>query len=142
MSKTSTRKFWKYIKKFNNNKSKNLNNINLDEFSRYFENIYNTPHNEYNSETFTYEVLHVDQLDSPFTIDEIQKKTLRCLERNNSSDLNNIVADFFIDANTFISPYLCIIFNKIFDTGIYPQSWSKGFIVPVFKKVTHLMIEA
>jgi hypothetical protein len=27
-----------------------------------------------------------------------------------------------------------ILFNKIFDTGIYPESWCKGTIVPIYKK--------
>lgn len=41
---------------------------------------------------------------------------------------------FFIDTVDFISPYLCTIFNKIISSGVYPKSWSKGVIVPVFKK--------
>jgi len=44
------------------------------------------------------------------------------------------VADFFIDCNEFISPYLVKIFNYIFDKGIYPETWCYGAIVPIFKK--------
>jgi hypothetical protein len=56
------------------------------------------------------------------------------LKRNKCCDLNNNVADFFIDANDFISPYLCIIYNKIYNTGEYPSDWCKGYIVPIHKK--------
>ena len=30
--------------------------------------------------------------------------------------------------------YLHILFNKIFDTGIFPDTWGDGFIVPLHKK--------
>ena len=35
--------------------------------------------------------------------------------------------------NSLIS-YLHTLFNKIFDTGIFPDSWGDGFIVPLHKK--------
>lgn len=31
-------------------------------------------------------------------------------------------------------PILCRLFNNIFDSGFYPDNWSKGCIVPIFKK--------
>ena len=60
--------------------------------------------------------------------------TIKSLKRNKSQDLENNVADFFIECNDFISPYLCIIYNEIFNSGSYPESWSKGIIIPIFKK--------
>ena len=27
-----------------------------------------------------------------------------------------------------------ILFNKIFDTGIFPDAWGEGYIVPLHKK--------
>ena len=41
------------------------------------------------------------------------------------------VADFFIDCNEFISPYLVKIFNYIYEKGTYPDSWCNGAIVPI-----------
>lgn len=41
---------------------------------------------------------------------------------------------FFIDSNDFIAPYLCTLFNHIVDNGIYPESWTTGVIVPIYKK--------
>ena len=35
--------------------------------------------------------------------------------------------------NSLIS-YLHTLFNKIFDTGIFPDSWGDGFIIPLHKK--------
>ena len=56
------------------------------------------------------------------------------MKRNKSADLNGVVADVFIDSKQFISPFLCSIFNHIFNTDIYPESWSKGTIIPIHKK--------
>ena len=33
-----------------------------------------------------------------------------------------------------IFSYLCTLFNVIFESGSYPDAWSKGVIVPIFKK--------
>ena len=48
------------------------------------------------------------------------------MNRDKNADYQNIVADFFIDGNNVISKYLCIIFDKIFETGVYPDSWCSG----------------
>ena len=44
------------------------------------------------------------------------------------------MADFFIDCKAFIAPYLCVIFNYVFDSCVYPEPWTKGVIVSLFKK--------
>ena len=44
------------------------------------------------------------------------------------------VSDIFIECNSFKSLYLCSIFNVIFDSGVYPDAWSKGIIVPIYTK--------
>ena len=31
-------------------------------------------------------------------------------------------------------PYLVIIYNKIYKSGVYPESWCKGLIVPIHKR--------
>ena len=61
-------------------------------------------------------------------------KYVLTLSRLKRKESNNNVADFFIDANEFICPYLCTIFNNVYDSGIYPEAWSKCAIVPILKK--------
>jgi len=80
-----------------------------------------------------HEDIIIDSLDRNFSVDEICK-TISVMSRYKSCDLSGNVADFFIDAKDFIAPYLMCIFNHIFDTGIYPEEWSKGVIVPIHKK--------
>ena len=33
-----------------------------------------------------------------------------------------------------MTPITCKLFNKIFNSGHYPENWSTGCIVPIFKK--------
>jgi hypothetical protein len=93
--------------------------------------------NESNFNSVSYEDIehleNCDMLDCPFTVDEIAK-TISSLKRHKSSDFENNVADFFIESNYFIAPYLVTIFNCIYDSHTYPESWSKGVIVPIYKK--------
>jgi hypothetical protein len=136
MSRKSPRKFWKYIKKFGNKKNMTNNSLNVNDFKEYFETMSNTPHKQYDAESFFHQrdnVLQIDMLDKPIMIEEVIK-TIKQLKRNKCSDIDGNVADFFIDTKEFISPYLCTIFNIIYDSGIYPEAWSKGYIVPIFKK--------
>ena len=135
MSKASPRKFWSYIKKFKNTKA-GCGNISLEDFKNYFENVSNEQHGNFNFEDVQPDgdvLFIVEYLDQVITVDEV-KKTIQSMKRFKSCDFDNNVADFFIDANSVISPYLCTIFNYIFDNGNYPEAWFKGVIVPVFKK--------
>ena len=59
-------------------------------------------------------LFNVEYLDQVITVDEVNK-TIQSMKRFKSCDFDNNVADFFIDANSVISPYLCTIFNYIYD---------------------------
>ena len=49
-------------------------------------------------------------------------------------DTCNVLNEYFIEAGDILLGHLTDIFNGIFNSGIFPESWSKGIIVPVFKK--------
>ena len=31
-------------------------------------------------------------------------------------------------------PTMCNLFNKIYETGHFPDSWSEGYVIPLHKK--------
>ena len=132
MSKTSPRKFWKYIKKFRRTKNTS-NDVSLDECVKHFSKI-STPADNQTYNTNDSEVhIHSEQLDMPISLEEIQN-TISSLKRHKSYYMEGNVADLFIDANSIVSPYLCSIFNYIYDNCAYPDAWCKGVIVPIYKK--------
>ena len=79
------------------------------------------------------EAVNVDDLNREILVDEVSS-TISGLHRNKSCDYEKNVADFFIDAKDFICPYLVQIFNHIFNTGLYPESWCNGVLIPIHKK--------
>jgi len=78
----------------------------------------------------------IDEIDRPFSVEEISK-TISSLQRHKSADYNNNVSDFLLIPIFFIPPYLVDVFNKIFESGVYPDDWCKGVIVTIHKRVTH-----
>ena len=103
---------------------------------KHFANIYNVKEGHFNPSDYTdvnNDNESVEALDCDITVDEV-KKTIRSLSRYKACDYENNVADFFIDACDFISPLLCSMFNNMFTNCVYPASWSKGVIVPQYKK--------
>ena len=116
MSKASPRKFWKYIKKFRNSNSYDAN-VSLDDFKKYFQNISNDSQSPVTIDDLDLDRdnINVECLDKEITVEEVMK-TISSLKRYKSCDYDNNVSDFFIDANNIISPFLCTIFNYIYDS--------------------------
>ena len=77
--------------------------------------------------------INMQKLDKPITEAEILK-AINSLKRDKSPGFDGVLSDFFIDAKEFVIPYLVKIYNKIYDSGIYPESWCRGLIVPIHKK--------
>ena len=135
LSKNNPRGFWNYINNLKRSKKNTDNNFDSQEFIDFFKNLCSgdnsaSPNHE---STQRDSILTVAELDRPFTVEEITK-TIKCLNRNKSADFTGNVADFLIDGCSFLAPYLTIVFNKIFETGIYPSLWAEGVIVPIHKK--------
>lgn len=40
----------------------------------------------------------------------------------------------WLHGKTILLPYILTLFNKIFDIGYFPESWSEGLVVPLHKK--------
>ena len=107
LSKTNSRKFWKYINKFKGSSKSNSTDIGVDDFVNHFKNMSNTPHpSNFNADELnndTADDVNIEELDCQFTSEEICKTILR-LKRHKSCDISNNVAD--LDSMDYIAPYL------------------------------------
>jgi hypothetical protein len=137
LSATNPKKFWKHINKYKMSANKVSSNVSLHDFVTHFEHISNTPHpHDTNNVEYDEELSHSqtnESLDQAITSEEILK-CIHSLKRNKSPGLDGIPGEFFIDCSDLILPYLVQVFNYIFDSGVYPEIWSKGVIVPIPKK--------
>ena len=73
------------------------------------------------------------ELNMPFTHEELIK-SIKQLKNNKAGGPDMHLNEFFIHGKDILVPYLVTLFNKIFELGYFPETWSDGFIVPLHKK--------
>ena len=59
---------------------------------------------------------------------------MRKLKNNKAAGPDKIVVELFKYANSEIIEFFVEFFNRLFDTGLYPENWSESIILPLFKK--------
>ena len=123
--------------------------LSIEDFAEHFKEVYSESSNFSieNVEQFVNEALlndndsevnnqvHYDtsQLDSIITCAEVKKAVFK-LKRNKSPGYDLLPPELFLDSFDLIGDMLCKLFNFIFSNNLYPDSWTKGLIVPVPKK--------
>ena len=135
MGKKSPKQFWKTVNNLRKGKQSKSQPIGIDAFAEHFKhisNIANRPNQTFDLDPDAAQT-DIEELDRNISLDEIEK-AINSLKRGKSPGFDGILCDFFIDAKYFIAPYLLTTYNEIFNSGIYPESWSNGLIVPIHKK--------
>ena len=56
------------------------------------------------------------------------------LKTNKSFANDQLLNEYFIESLDILSSHLVDIFNAILNSGYFPNQWSEGIIVPIFKK--------
>jgi exonuclease III len=118
-------------------------NVQLDTFAQYFKSVNNpddpfyTPDEDviYFIERYEREEFNVlfDELNVQISDLEITK-AIKQLKSGKSGGPDAFLNEFFIHGRQMLMPSLLILFNKIFQTGYFPESWSEGFVIPLHKK--------
>ena len=138
MRKSSPKEFWKLFKK---KKPKETNDVSLEQFHKYFSDLHKDDTNVVNVDAerfceqniFENENCTYEELDNPITLDEI-KIVVNNLKRNKAHGHDNLLNEYFLESFDILGGHLVDIFNAVFDSGIFPESWSKGVIIPIHKK--------
>ena len=68
------------------------------------------------------------ELNAPITVDEISKVNLTLKIKN-----DNVLNEYLKYSKGAMLPIYCKLFNLILNTGIIPEAWSKGNILPIYK---------
>ena len=53
---------------------------------------------------------------------------------NISPGIDGLLYEFFVECKDIMIPILCNLFNVSLHSGIFPENWCNGTIIPVFKK--------
>ena len=142
LRKKRLKDFWSYfrIKKKGTNSE-----IGIDDFQTYFPELMNDIKQVNISEVNDFISSHdfnpndciFWELDRPISIAEVES-VIKKLESNKAiCPGDNLLNEYFIESSDIISGHLTDMFNIIFDSGIFPECWSKGYIVPLHKKERH-----
>ncbi|MES9881010.1 MAG: reverse transcriptase domain-containing protein [Sedimenticola sp.] len=133
LSATEPRKFWKKVNTYRKSKSGIADSISLDEFVRHFQTILNSPHTDNEYDDIHVNDINIDELDMQITEEEV-RAVIRSMKCNKCPGMDNLPAELFINAESILTPYIVRLFNVIFNSGIYPDLWAAGIIVPIPKK--------
>ncbi|MCU7801012.1 MAG: hypothetical protein KZQ70_12955 [gamma proteobacterium symbiont of Lucinoma myriamae] len=145
LASTNPRLFWTEIKRLKGGTSK-LTSITADDFFEHFKDIYcdsekfNVNYveeiiNQMNTDdNFNVQInIATEALDAVITVQDVYKAITK-LKRNKSPGIDLLPPELFLDSSDLICPLLAKLFNHLFDNHLYPESWTKGIIVPVPKK--------
>jgi hypothetical protein len=130
LAKSNPKEFWKNIKKqFKRNTSNP--DIHIDDMFNHFNSLYESNVVNYDINPPTNPVCDLD-LDANFTDTEIRSAVF-AQKNSKSAGTDNLISEIFKSSYDLISPFLLKLYNKIFSEGIYPDKWTEGIIIPIFK---------
>ena len=108
--------------------------MKIDDLFEHFRNIFsNDDSQSENSENHKEENDTFDpDLDSDMSLEELINAVFH-QKSNASYGLDNICTEIIKSSFDIISPFLLTLINQIFNSSEYPESWSRGIIVPILK---------
>ena len=74
-----------------------------------------------------------EELNVPISVEEI-RKGLKQLQNGSSAGPDLLLNEFLKFGTNGLISYLQNLYNKMFEIGYFPESWSEGYIIPIFKK--------
>ena len=137
----NAKEYWKLLNQAANLKTKC--SIDAKRFSEYFKAIsdpndrFYQPDEDilYFNERYAQGELQVmfEELNLPISIGEI-KKGISQLRNGASAGPDLLLNEFLKNGTNSLLTYLHCLFNKMYDIGYFPEQWTEGHIIPIFKK--------
>ena len=139
--KSNVKEYWRMLKRAANVGTKST--ISSDSFSKYFQSI-NNPNDRFyqadedilffneryvNSE---FQIMF-EELNIPIAYSEVLL-AVKQLKNGAGAGPDLLLNEFYKKGTNILTNYIHSLFNKIFELGYFPDKWSEGFIVPIFKK--------
>ncbi|MES9881385.1 MAG: reverse transcriptase family protein [Sedimenticola sp.] len=127
------KQYWSYIKRLKPNPKTKL--PPTDELHNFFKESNANTENE-----APFELPHdlllnsEEQLNCQITESEILTHIAKLKNSKASCPSDNILNEYIISTKHIMVPVYIELFNKILNTGILPECWLEGYIIPIYKK--------
>ena len=126
------REFWKVVSKAEVVQHKHIP-IDMVVMATHFQKL-NTQYQDPPHIYTTLPVLASDDFLDEEIFEEEVSYAIKRLKRNKAPGLDGLPPELFKAFNNNLTSLLTRIFNEVFNSGIFPKSWSIGSIKPIFKK--------
>ena len=74
-----------------------------------------------------------EELDLPFSTEEIYS-AIKSLSTNKACSHDYILNEYFTETSEILLEPLKLLFNHILSKQSFPKSWSRGVVIPIYKK--------
>ena len=135
------KEYWRLLKETTDNRS--VNSITSEEFENYFRGLSDPDDPFYiadddikhNNEQYVNGMFQIlfEELNIPIQMEEYNK-ALKQLRNNKSPGPDLLLNEFFKHGTDELNVYILNLFNTVFESGYFPESWAEGFIIPIHKK--------
>ena len=134
LNEKQPKKYWNFLKKLKP-KNKNTDSPSIDEMYHHFKNINNDENqNKFDEEI---EINRMNEpnnyLNSPIEEYEINKCITNLKNGKTPSPNDGILNEYIKNTKHLLMPIYVKLFNCVLNTGILPDSWLEGTIIPIFK---------
>ena len=80
-----------------------------------------------------YPITCVESLDREITTQEVDY-VITHLKRNKSPGADNVLNECLIFGKGNLIQLITLIFNILYNTSTFPEQWSEGIVIPIYKK--------
>ena len=135
MHKKSPKEYWKYLNSLN--KRKQSKSPSIESFLDFFKELNSNSHNPDDNkvdEILTRIDLQDDNniLNTSITADEISKCILK-LKNSKAPGSDHVLNEYIKSTKEQFLPIYVRLFNIVLTTGIIPEKWVEGLIMPIYK---------
>ena len=131
--------YWKLLSGKNHNETK----VTKEEFFNHFMSLSNPSDPFYAADDDVIDELrNIMESDMQVVFDELNEnismvdidKAIKDLKNGKSGGVDLLINELFIHGKGILLPYLFELFNFVLDSGVFPEDWSDGLLIPLHKK--------
>eukprot|EP00745_Piridium_sociabile_P004303 TRINITY_DN1254_c0_g1_i4.p1 TRINITY_DN1254_c0_g1~~TRINITY_DN1254_c0_g1_i4.p1 ORF type:complete len:981 (+),score=112.61 TRINITY_DN1254_c0_g1_i4:2532-5474(+) len=131
---SNSKLFWSTIRTLNR-KVTIYSEITLKQWFEHFRNIFSSSDAMIENESND---LEAGDLEEPLFNDPISRgeivDSIQNLKSGKSPGPDKILGEMLKHSSPLVVDFLVVLFNKLFDEGIFPLDWAKSIIIPLHKK--------